>query len=61
MTMITAPMLEVAVLILGMLMLIVEAFAAKIDKRFFAFGGIAGLAAILLGSFFVVPNLRSSS
>ena len=57
MTMITAPMLEVAVLILGMLMLIVEAFIAKIDKRFFAFAGIAGLGAILLGSFFVVPNL----
>jgi NADH-quinone oxidoreductase subunit N len=53
--MITAPMLEIAVLVLGMLILMVEAFAAKIDKRILAFAGIGGLAIIFLASFFVAP------
>jgi len=53
--MITAPMLDIAVLVLGMLILMIEAFAAKIDKRFLALAAIAGLAIILLASFFVAP------
>jgi NADH-quinone oxidoreductase subunit N len=53
--MITAPMLEIAVLVLGMVILMVEAFAAKIDKRILAFAGIGGLAIIFLASFFVAP------
>jgi NADH-quinone oxidoreductase subunit N len=52
---ITAPELEIAVLVLGMVILMVEAFAAKIDKRILAFAAIVGLAIILLSSFFVVP------
>jgi NADH-quinone oxidoreductase subunit N len=52
---ITAPELEIAVLVLGMVILMVEAFAAKIDKRILAFAAIAGLAIILLASFFVAP------
>ena len=52
---ITAPELEIAVLVLGMLILMVEAFAAKIDKRILAFAAIGGLAIILLASFFVAP------
>ena len=54
--MITAPILEVAVLVLGMLILMIEAFAGKIDKRVLAFAAITGLAIVLLGSFFVVPT-----
>ena len=54
--MITAPMLEIAVLILGMVILMIEAFAASIDKRSLAFAGIAGLAVVLIASFFVAPN-----
>jgi len=53
--MITVPMFEIAVLVLGMVILMVEAFASKIDKRILAFGAIAGLAIILLASFFVAP------
>src|SRR6266567_244771 len=53
--MITAPMLEIAVLVLGMVILLVEAFATKIDKRILAFIAIAGLAIVLLASFFVAP------
>src|SRR5205809_246092 len=55
--MITAPELEIAVLVLGMVVLMAEAFAAKIDKRFFAFAGIAGLAVVLIATFFVTPTV----
>ena len=56
MNLITAPLLEIAVLVLGMLILMIEAFAAKIDKRVLAYAAITGLAIVLLGSFFVVPT-----
>jgi NADH-quinone oxidoreductase subunit N len=52
---ITAPQLEIAVLLLGMVILMFEAFAAKIDKRVLAFAAIAGLALILIATFFVIP------
>src|SRR5215831_9544461 len=52
---ITAPELEIAVLVLGMVTLMVEAFATKIDKRILASAAIAALAIVLLASFFVVP------
>jgi NADH-quinone oxidoreductase subunit N len=54
--MITAPELEIAVLILGMVILMFEAFAAEMDKRILAFAGVLGLAAVLVASFFVVPS-----
>src|SRR3989442_14485227 len=53
--MITTPMLEIAVLVLGMVILMVEAFITKIDKRILAFAAIAGLAMVFLASFFVAP------
>jgi len=54
--MITAPELEIAVLVLGMAILMVESFATRIDRRFLAFAAIAGLAAVLVASFFVAPS-----
>jgi NADH-quinone oxidoreductase subunit N len=56
MTSIAAPLLEIAVLLLGMVILMIEAFAGKIDKRVLAFAAIIGLAIVLLASFFVVPS-----
>ena len=56
MTSITAPLLEIAVLVLGMVILMTEAFAGKIDKRVLAFTAITGLAIVLLASFFVAPS-----
>ena len=53
--MITAPELEVAVLVLGMVILMVEAFASKIDKRILAFIAITGLAIVFVASLFVAP------
>ena len=60
MSTITAPELDVAVLVLGMMILLVEAFATKIDKRVLAFVAIAGLALVLVASFFVAPNASPS-
>src|SRR5215475_14131826 len=54
--MITAPLLEIAVLVLGMMILMIEAFAGKIDKRVLAFAAITGLAIVLVASFFIVPS-----
>src|SRR5437667_4479932 len=54
--MITAPELEIAVLVLGMVILMLEAFATEIDKCFLAFAAITGLAAVLVASFFVAPR-----
>jgi NADH-quinone oxidoreductase subunit N len=56
MNLITAPLLEIAVLVLGMVILMIEAFAGKIDKRVLAFAAITGLALVLLASFFVIPS-----
>ena len=52
---IVAPTLEIAVLVLGVLVLLFEMFAEQIDKRTFAFTAIAGLGAILAASFFIAP------
>jgi NADH-quinone oxidoreductase subunit N len=54
--MITAPELEIAVLILGMVILMFEVFAPEMEKRLLAFAGILGLAAVLVISFFIVPS-----
>src|SRR5216117_233732 len=54
--MITAPLLEIAVLVLGIVILMIEAFAGKIDKRVLAYAAIIGLAIVLLASFFVAPS-----
>jgi len=53
--MITAPELEIAVLVLGMVILMVEAFASKIDKRILAFIAITGLVIVFVASLFVAP------
>src|SRR5258707_13506960 len=59
--MIAAALLEIAVLLLGMMILMIEAFAGKIDKRVLAFAAITGLAIVLLATFFVVPFSSSTN
>ena len=54
--MIYAPGLEVATLVLGIIILLVEAFAERLDKRIFAYVGFAGLLAIFVATFFVAPQ-----
>src|SRR2546423_13595699 len=51
-----APYLEIAVLVLGITVLLLETFAANIAKKIFAYAGIVGLMAVLFASFFVSPE-----
>ncbi len=53
--MIHTPALEIALLVWGLLLLLLESFAEKIDQRVFAFAGIAGLGAVLAATFFLAP------
>src|SRR6267142_944439 len=53
---IPAPHLEIDVLVLGMAILLFETFAPKIDKKLFAYTGIAGLTLVLIATFFLAPN-----
>jgi NADH-quinone oxidoreductase subunit N len=52
---IVAPILEVEVLVLGLFVLMVEAFFERNDKRTLALTAIFGLAAVLVLSFFLTP------
>ena len=54
--MISAPSLEIAVVLLGIVVLLIEAFAARIDKRSLAVIAIVGLAAVLVATFFLSPS-----
>jgi NADH-quinone oxidoreductase subunit N len=51
--MIGAYLLEIAVVVLGLLVLMIEAFAERIDKRSLALTAIVGLTAVLVATFFV--------
>jgi NADH-quinone oxidoreductase subunit N len=53
MSSISAPYLEVAVLVFGMAILLLETFATKIDRKLFAYAGIVVLTIVLIGSFFL--------
>ena len=59
--MIPTPALEIVVLVWGLILLMAEAFASKLDKRVFAIAGIIGLAAVLFGSFFLAPPPPAAS
>src|ERR1700741_1736731 len=53
---IQTPSLEIAVLVLGMLLLMVEAFGRHIEKPTLGLSAIAALTTVLVASFFVRPN-----
>ncbi len=59
--MIPPPDLEIAVLVLGMIILMFEAFAPRIDKRVFAYAAIAGLVIVLVATFFLQPGSSSDN
>src|ERR1700726_900180 len=54
--MIPPPNLEIAGLVLGMVVLMFEAFATKLDKRILAFATIVGLTIVLIATFFLAPD-----
>lgn len=51
--MISAPYLEIATVVLGAVMLLVEAFARRLERRTLAYVGVAGLVAIFFATFLV--------
>ena len=59
--MISAPYLEVAVLVLGAIILLVESFASQLDRRFLAYAALCGLGVIFLATFFVTPQSSTAS
>ena len=59
--MISAPYLEAAVLILGTVILLIESFSAKLDRRYLGYIALIGLALIFVATFFVAPEPAPSS
>ena len=53
--MIAAPYLEVAVIVLGVIILLLESFNESLDRRLLAYFGLLGLGAIFIVTFFVGP------
>jgi NADH-quinone oxidoreductase subunit N len=54
--MIPAPNLEIAVIVLGILMLLLETFATGTDKRALGYAAIGGLTIIFIATFFLQPT-----
>jgi NADH-quinone oxidoreductase subunit N len=59
--MISAPYLEVAVLVLGSIILLVEAFASQLDRRFLGYAALLGLAMVFIATFLVAPQSSTAS
>src|SRR5881398_1229755 len=53
---IRAPHLEIAVLVLGITILLLETFAAKTPRKYFAYAGIFFLTALFFASFSISPE-----
>ena len=58
--MIPAPNLEIAVIVLGVLILLLETFGTGSDKRALGYAAIGGLTMILIATFFLQPNPEST-
>jgi NADH-quinone oxidoreductase subunit N len=54
--MIPPPNLEIAVLVLGVVILMFEAFLKNVDKRALAYAAIGGLTAVLIATWFLSPG-----
>ena len=59
--MISAPYLEIAVLVLGTIMLLIESFFSKFDRRYLGYAALVGLAMIFVATFFIAPQSAMSS
>src|SRR6266480_858412 len=59
--MISAPYLEVAVVVLGTIILLVESFTSQLDRRFLGYAVLCGLGVIFLATFFVAPQSSTAS
>ncbi|MGB9157048.1 MAG: NADH-quinone oxidoreductase subunit N, partial [Chthoniobacterales bacterium] len=59
--MFSAPYLEVAVLVLGAVILLIESFSSKLDRRYLGYAALVGLTLIFLATFRVAPQTATSS
>src|SRR5437773_2566151 len=59
--MIPAPYLEVAVIILGTIILLVESFASQLARHVLGYAALFGLAVIFIATFFVAPQSSTAS
>jgi len=59
--MLSAPYLEVAVLVLGTVILLIESFSSKLDRRYLGYAALVGLTLIFLATFRVAPQTATSS
>src|SRR5438270_742018 len=59
--MISAPYLEIAVIVLGTIILLVESFASQLDRRFLGYAALFGLAMIFIATFLVAPQSSAAS
>src|SRR6202045_4255579 len=59
--MIPTPALEIAVLVLGLAILIIEVFAPRLDKRLIGLFGVIGLSLIFLATFRLAPATNATS
>lgn len=59
--MISAPYLEVAVVVLGTVILLIESFSSKLDRRYLGYAALVGLTLIFLATFRVAPQTATSS
>ena len=59
--MISAPYLEVALLVVGTVILLVESFSSKLDRRYLGYAALVGLTLIFLATFRVAPQTATSS
>src|SRR5207248_9334716 len=59
--MISAPYLEVAVIVLGTIILLVESFASQLDRRVLGYTALFGLAVIFIATFLVAPLSSTAS
>lgn len=58
--MIAAPHLEIAAVVLGIAVLLLEAFADTLERRLLAIVSVVGLVLILAGTFFLAPSPPSA-
>src|SRR5438552_17592544 len=59
--MISAPYLEVAVVVLGTIILLVDSFTSQLGGRFLGYAALFGLAMIFIATFFVAPQSSTAS
>jgi NADH-quinone oxidoreductase subunit N len=59
--MISAPYLEVAIVVLGTVILLIESFSSKLDRRLLGYAALVGLSLIFIATFLIAPQSSTSA